>query len=457
MRNKILNHLIKYPLRLLITSILLSEIITILIAFPLSYFLSHHVCESVYIAVSCGLIVSIIVCGLLIWINIKFEKIQKIKTETEYNILQSRLDQALKMEAIGTLAGGIAHDFNNILSAILGFTELAKMHALPNTRQDENLKEVIAASSRASSLVKQILSFSRQNDNTSLVELQLSTQIKEIIKFLKVTLPTTIKIKQNIIECQSLVMADPTQIHQIITNLCTNAFHAMEYVGGELTIELQKVIKDKEYMEISIKDTGCGIIPSILPKIFNPYFTTKPVGKGTGMGLAIVDKIIKSYNGLITVESKINKGTAFKLYIPICGGLLKKENIKDYEVIRGHGEHILCVDDDPCILLFLKQSLVALGYTVTVCESAIIALDLFKKDPTLYNLIITDQTMPDLTGVSFAKEIHKIDPNYPIVLCTGFSSVISEEAALDLGIKAYLMKPISLYLLSKVIRQYIKD
>lgn len=385
----------------------------------------------------------------------------------ENKLLENRLRQAEKMESIGTLAGGIAHDFNNILSAIFGFTDLT-IRSLPTESPFiGDLKQVMKAAERARDLVKQILSFSRQNKGEP-IPMQLSVNVKEVLKMMRSSLPATIEIIQSIDEGPNYIYADPTQIHQIVMNLCTNAAQAMSQTGGELIVTLKKVVIDKidfckhpgvkigEYMLLSVCDSGVGIDPDIKEKIFEPYFTTKGVGEGTGMGLAIVHGIVSSYGGFIDVCSEPDKGASFNVHLPIWNGgdIMKNELVES--IIAGK-ERILFIDDEVPIVDLTSQALRGAGYDVVGMVSSLEALEMFKKDPGAFDLVITDQAMPKLSGVELIKKMIEIRSDIPIILSTGFSSVISEDSAGSLGFRRFITKPISMVDLSKIIREVLDE
>lgn len=392
-------------------------------------------------------------------------KLEQAKADREK--LESRLLQAQKMEAIGTLAGGIAHDFNNILSAIFGYTGLSMIGISPDSELGKNLEQVLRACERAKDLVKQILCFSRQNKG-KLMPLQLSVNIKEILKMIRASLPVTIEIVQDVNNEPSYVFADPTQIHQIVVNLCTNAYHSMEKTGGKLTVSLKKVVfreidlekspdaKIGEYLQLSVCDTGGGIDPSARERIFEPYFTTKGVGEGTGMGLAIVHGIVANYGGFINVYSNLGEGTSFNVFLPVWRGE-EPEKLKAVEVPRVGNESILFVDDEPSIAEVGSRILKELGYDVMSTTSSYSALEIFEQDPNSFDLVITDQTMPKLTGYQLAEKMIKIRPDIPIIVCTGFSSIVDEEMAKKIGIKKFVLKPMTTLDISNVIRKVLDD
>jgi PAS domain S-box-containing protein len=393
------------------------------------------------------------------WRLVQRKREQEAKKELEYQLLQAQ-----KMEAIGTLAGGIAHDFNNILSSILGYTELALDDADTETILHENLIEVLTAGNRAKDLVQQILTLSRQN-SPEIKPIQINPLVQEALKMLRSTIPTSIKIKTNICSEQLVLQADPTQIHQVIVNLATNAKHAMTDATGVLTVCVDSVnfdenTKEKEmapgdYVRITVSDTGAGIADTHLDKIFEPYFTTKKIGEGTGLGLSVVHGIVKSHKGDITVKSKLGTGTTFHVYLPLA----KQQSVElptqtDEPLPRG-SERILLVDDEPSIVKMLQQSLERLGYMVTIFTSSMEALEAFRTSPDTFDLVITDMSMPTMTGDKFAEEIKKIRSDVPVILCTGFSDQIKIRTGTDMQINAFLMKPINKAKLAKTIRRVL--
>lgn len=389
------------------------------------------------------------------------------KAEVEREYLQSQLMHAQKIEAIGTLAGGIAHDFNNILGAMLGYAEMVREDSPEGSLAARDLDQVLIAGHRAKELVKQILAFSRQTE-TAKIPLRPAIIVKEAIKLLRASIPTTIAIKQDIDMQCDLILADPTQIHQILMNLCTNAFHAMEVDGGTLSISLKmKTLSQNElihepqllpgnYVQLSVRDTGAGIEQDIQNKIFDPYFTTKEIGKGTGMGLAIAHGIIKSYGGFITCESQLGEGTVFNITLPVSEeNILPEYNLVDS--IATGTERILLVDDEQMLADMGKTMLERLGYKVTVRMSSMEAFATFRNQPDAFDLVITDQTMPGMTGADLARRILQIQPGLPIILCTGYSSTITEEKALSLGIKGFALKPLTKTNIALLIRKVIDE
>ncbi|NOZ62183.1 MAG: PAS domain S-box protein [Calditrichaeota bacterium] len=383
---------------------------------------------------------------------------------TEQLNLQARLKQAEKMEAIGTLAGGIAHDFNNIIAAIIGYAELSQ-DDVQDERINHNLAQILKASQRAKDLVQQILAFSRRSDEQRR-PLQVALIVKEAMKLLRATIPATIDIKTTIENARSYILADPTQIHQLMMNLCTNAAHAMREKGGTLEVHLRDVEMDEEsvkqyqelktgsYVKLMVKDTGLGIDPQIIDRIFEPYFTTKGVGDGAGMGLALVHSIVKSYRGEIVVYSEKGKGTTFNIFLPRIEGPVREEREEKKKLPRGT-ENILYVDDEKNIVSVSSQILHRLGYEVSMATSGERALAIFEKDPQEFDLVITDQTMPKMTGAELAKKILAIRPDMPIILCTGFSEVVSKEKAKQMGIAEFLMKPLFSEDLANIVRKVL--
>jgi PAS domain S-box-containing protein len=398
--------------------------------------------------------------------NVSMDITDRKLAEGEKKKLEIQLQQAHKMEAIGTLAGGIAHDFNNILSAVIGYTEIALDDIAKGTLLYNNLQEVLIAGDRAKDLVNQILTFARQSD-AEVKPTKVSTIAKETLKLIRSTIPASIEIKQNI-DSDSLTMANPVLVQQIFMNLYTNANHAMENEGGVLEVNLvdvkldsaltkfHKGLKPGDYLKLSVSDTGTGISPNIIGLIFEPYFTTKEPGEGTGMGLAMVHGIVKGYDGEITVESKMGKGTVFTVYLPITKKHIDKKPYPVEETPLGI-EQILFVDDELPIVKINKQALESLGYMVTTRTSSIEALELFRSKPNDFDLVITDMTMPNMNGDELADELLKIRPDIPVIISTGYSKKISNERAAEIGIKAFAMKPISKTELAKTVRKVLDE
>ena len=387
------------------------------------------------------------------------------RAEKERIQLVRQLKQAQKMESIGNLAGGIAHDFNNILSSVIGFTELALDDVPKGTTLEDNLQEVYTAGKRARDLVQQILAFARQSDEER-KPIRVDTIAKEVLKLIRSTIPSTIEIVESL-ESQSLIMGNPSQLHQLFMNLCANASQAMENSGGILEIDLTDVrldsqstlplseLKSGNYIKITVTDTGPGISPDIIDSIFEPYFTTKGVGEGTGMGLALVHGIVESYGGKITVDSELGKGTAFSVYLPI----VKRKDYPQYEEekLPSGNEHILFVDDELPIAKMGSQVLKRFGYRVTFRTSSFEALELFRSKPDDFDLVITDMTMPNMTGDLLAAELMTIRHSIPVILCTGYSKKITSVSAAKIGIKAFANKPIVKADLAKTVRKVLDE
>lgn len=380
---------------------------------------------------------------------------ERKKNEEERNSLENRLRQAQKMEAIGTLAGGIAHDFNNILSAILGYTEIAREDCLDDSTIAHDLDQVIDACERAKNLVHQILSFSRQADTESASFIPANL-VLEALKMLRQTIPSTIELHHDIARDTNPVFADPTQINQILMNLCTNAYHALEKTGGKISVSLKEIILTEDellhefeiqagsFIQISVTDSGPGIPPSIQDKIFEPFFTTKKVGKGTGMGLSIVHGIVKNIGGFISLDNENEIGTTFNVFLPVDKNATGPVKSITLETATLSGtERILFIDDEESLARMAKIMLERVGYQVTAKTNSIEALDFFKTQPDQFDLVITDQTMPGMTGTEISQEFLKIRPDIPIILCTGYSSLISKDKAEAIGIADFALKPFS--------------
>ncbi|MCB2180849.1 MAG: PAS domain S-box protein [Desulfobulbaceae bacterium] len=379
---------------------------------------------------------------------------------TERKRIEQDLRQAQKMEAIGTLAGGIAHDFNNMLNVIIGNAELADLDIPDDSPLQENIDGILHAGMRAANLVKQILAFSRQ-ESRDFKPLQLQPVVKEAMRLLRGVLPTTIEIKNDIEPGVQNILANVTQIHQVIMNICTNASHAMRENGGILTVSLREISLDAtqmklhklppgRYMQLKIADTGCGMNKATLEHIFEPYFTTKGIGEGTGLGLATAHGIVKKHQGNIEVESEPGKGSTFTISFPIIAEekTRKHDNKQDGSLARIEG-HVMLVDDEETLTRLGTKILERLGCTVTAFTSSTEALKHFTDHTSDYQAILTDQTMPNLTGLQLAKSIHKINPGIPIILCTGYSDLVDEKLARDSGLQEFLMKPLSMKELSE--------
>ena len=393
-----------------------------------------------------------------------FDLTERIQAEEEKEKLEKQLRQAQKMEAVGTLAGGIAHDFNNILAAVIGFTEMVIEDAEPASSLRHNMEQVLQAGMRARHLVQQILAFSRQSDQ-KLRPVQLKRVISEVCALLRASLPSTIRIRTRL-QTNAFTLSDPTQMHQVLMNLGTNAGHAMRARGGRLTIALEDIadpavwrrdhpeLTAEAYVRLTVSDSGHGIPATIIDRIFDPFFTTKEHTEGTGMGLAVVHGIVKSHKGLITVASHPEEGTTFTILLPQIVTPTPHQRPSRGELPTGR-ERILLVDDEAALVDMSTQLLERLGYRVTACTSSRDALQRFKAAPDDVDLVITDMTMPQLTGKELAMEMLHIRADLPIILCTGFSEVIAEEAAKQAGIKAFVMKPIIMKELADAIRRVL--
>ncbi len=367
---------------------------------------------------------------------------------------EKQLQQTQKLEAIGSLAGGIAHDFNNILSPIMGRAELMLIESRDNPAMHEHCRTILDASKRARDLIKQILAFSREVDQ-EIKPVFLAHVLQDIIQLVRPTLPTTIALEVDIQKDLSPVMADETQLHQVVMNLATNAFHAMEETGGTLSFTLrEKVLKYQElseytlspgrYLQMQISDTGHGMDQETLEKIFNPYFSTKTRDKGTGLGLAVVHGILRSYGGDIHVQSAVGKGTTFTVYLPVVDISEQRETLPSVskQMPEGNGEHILLVDDEKAIAEVTGDMLTRLGYKVTVRVSSVEALEAFRYLADQIDLVITDLTMPQMTGLQLYSKIKKIRPDIRVIICTGFSEQLDNSKSAAIGVDAYLNKPV---------------
>jgi len=382
--------------------------------------------------------------------NIKAEKRQ----------LENQLRQSQKMEAIGTLAGGIAHDFNNVLSIILGNTELAMATVSEGETARKNLERILTASFRAREMIQQLLSFSRKEESGR-KPLHLNTVVSESLKLMRASLPTNIAIETDISASEVTTVADATQIHQVMLNLCTNAAHAMAS-GGVLTIRLEPVALDRtagiegldpgNYARLIVADTGHGIEKKIIDRIFDPYFTTKETGKGTGMGLSVVHGIVKSSGGAIRVFSKPGQYTEFHIYFPAVETVVDEKPADLGQQLPGGGEHILLVDDEEMLVDMMEQVLEQLGYTVSAYTNSSAALDGFREHPQDYDLLITDMTMPGINGLELTRAVQAVRNNFPVILCTGFNEQVSEQSAQSMGVQALVMKPVGMQQLAETIR-----
>jgi PAS domain S-box-containing protein len=386
---------------------------------------------------------------------------------TQLKQLENQVRQTQKMEAMGTLAGGIAHDFNNILSAITGYAELATFNSRGNNAAQRNLEEVLVAGQRAKELVQRILAFSRQSEHER-QPIELQAVVKEVCKFLRASLPATIDIRQTFMEGPSAILGDPIQMHQVVMNLCANAEHAMRKEGGLLELKVDRVsgaTHDQEtptlptagsFIRLTIRDTGAGMTPEVTQRIFDPFFTTKEVGEGTGMGLAVVHGIVTSHGGCIDVQSEPGQGTTFTIDFPEieAKSTQGETNPLGQEFLMGHG-HILFVEDEESLARLGEEAMRGLGYDVTVRTSSLEALEAFRADPFRFDVIVTDQTMPKMTGEALSRELLQIRSDVPIILCTGFSHSMTQEKAKAMGIRAFLLKPLLIKGLAQTLQEVL--
>lgn len=393
------------------------------------------------------------------------QAIRAARAGAERERLMAALRQSQKMEAVGTLAGGVAHDFNNILTPILGYTDLVMARLPSGDPLCRELEEVKKSALRAKDLVRRILAFSRQKGQ-ELVCMALAPLLEECLKMLRSTLPATIAFRQDIAADCGRIMADPIQMQQILINLCTNAAHAMEESGGTLEISLREIevkpgdalagqdLRPGKYQRLVVGDTGCGMGKATLERIFEPYFTTKEQGKGTGIGLSLVHGIVKGHGGDISVASEPGQGTTFSLYFPVCCGEVDRQACQVVNAALPRGsERLLLVDDEEDVLRMLKEMSGYLGYKVMAVSDSNEAFALFHSRPEAFDLVVTDQTMPGLTGIALAQKIFTLKPGMPIVICTGFSEALTEGKARELGIAGYIMKPVVMDDFARVVRR----
>lgn len=391
-----------------------------------------------------------------------------LKAEMEENrVLEAKLCQAAKLEALGTLAGGITHDFNNILYAITGYADLVLSTLPRDCEPQRNLQEVMNAAHRGQDLVDQILTFSRKTEPRQ-IPVRLSGVISEVLKMVKCSLPRNVKIIERIEAKEATVLADPTQLQQVVLNLCTNAGHAMGESGGVLEVHLKSLDMDESFVDsrwafdpgryllLSVSDTGCGMTKDVLERVFDPFFTTKAVGEGTGIGLSVVHGIVNDAGGAINIYSEVGKGTTFQVYLP-CEDVGAEEEVPEEESSYLGSERVLLVDDEIVLSLLGKKMLERLGYSVTALTSGKEALELFTRAPGDYDVVVLDQVMPGMSGIELADALLKVKEDLLIILCTGFSQMVLEEQAREVGIKAHISKPIVAQALGKVIRQALDE
>jgi PAS domain S-box-containing protein len=396
-----------------------------------------------------------------------FGRVWTFRDITQGRQLERQYRQAQKMEAIGTLAGGIAHDFNNILAAMAGYCYLLQQDMENNASAQENIGEILQATTRAKDLVQQILTFSRQREQKRQI-MRLDMVVKEAIKFLRASLPAQIQIELSLVADAPAVLADATQIYQVMINLATNALHAMEGRPGKLTVKLDAFVPDEafiqghpafrplQYARLLIADTGQGMDAKTLERIYEPFFTTKPVGKGTGLGLAVVHGIMEAHEGVITVASEVDRGTTFSLYFP---GQLPVETLIETtpdQVPRGQGQRILVVDDERALTLMLEKILTRLNYQVISTNRAQEAIRLFRKNPAQYDLLITDLTMPELNGLELTRQIRAIRPDMRVIMVSGYRATLTAEALGEAGVLELLEKPISAFVLAEVVHRHLR-
>ena len=402
------------------------------------------------------------------------EMAERVAAQNSARKLSRQLQQSQKMEAIGTLAGGIAHDFNNILTVIIGYTELAKLHSDSLCQHSpcpagKELDQVLRAADRAKELVRQILTFSRRQDGER-VPLKFLPVLKESLELLRASLPQSIEIKTKITCGNIQLLANAVQLQQILMNLGTNAHHAMRETGGILAVEAECIELEEldekskhlllapgHYLLLKVCDNGCGMERALLDKIFDPYFTTKPPDQGTGMGLAVVHGIVKSHGGHISVYSEPGKGTSFLIYLPMLEEKGETTSEELIEELRGGDERILVVDDEPQVAEMQARLLASLGYQVTHDSQPLHAMERFRDAPQDFDLIITDMTMPKMNGADLAQGVMRIRPDIPVILCTGFSELVNEDKARSLGIKAFAMKPLARKSIAALIRRVLEE
>ncbi len=395
------------------------------------------------------------------------EALQTAEAEESAKRNEELMLQSQKLEAVGTLAGGIAHDFNNILSAIVGYTDLSLFSPDLPLQLKNNLEQVKKAGQRARELVHQILSFSR-TEESRVAAIDIVPVITEALKLLRASIPSSITIEKNVTDGLGMINADPGRIHQVLMNLCTNAAHAMQGQDGVLTIELARVETDRNdkdleqlagrrCLQLTVKDTGKGIPPEVLGRIFDPYYTTKEKGEGTGLGLAMVHGIVRASGGAVIVNSESGKGSIFRVYFP-CAEEPEESHFQaaNFEMPKGN-ERILFVDDEETLAEMAGEMLKKLGYAVDIMTSGVEARKSFESHSTKYDLVITDQTMPGLSGIELARAIRDVAPAMPVILYSGYSAAISENEARQIGIRKVLMKPLSMTLLSQAVRQILDD
>lgn len=392
---------------------------------------------------------------------------ERKRAEHEREKLEAQLRRSQKLETIGTLAGGVAHDFNNILTPIMGYSEMAKFHLDKKDPARADLEQIITAAHRAKDLVRQILTFSRQNEEERKPVL-IHLIVKEALKLMRASIPSTIEIHEVIAPSVGAVLCDPTQIHQVLMNLCTNASHAMKDKGGILEVKLDMFhvcaefsclhvnLSEGDYVRMTVSDTGCGMDRATTERIFEPFFTTKSAGEGTGLGLSVVHGIVTAHGGGISVYSEPDQGTAFQVYLPSATHDMTIDSEDESEIPMGT-ERILFVDDEQPNTLMAKQMLSSLGYEVITRMSSLEALETFQSNPTHYDLVITDQTMPQMSGDELAQKMLAIRADLPIILVTGFSETVTARNYKQLGFRGYLMKPLIFRDLARIVHDALLE
>ncbi len=392
--------------------------------------------------------------------------IKRDRTENERASLEKQFRRAQKLEALGVLAGGIAHEFNNILSVVEGYGHMLLNFPSGYENDKEKIEHICNAGRRGTELVKQILTFTRKNEQKFEVQ-DIAPIIKDSLKMIRVTIPAMIKINEDIDEDCPAIYADTTHIHQIVTNLCTNAFHSMEETGGEITVSLKYIdrgdaqspitkYKEDYRVKLSVCDTGQGVPDEIKEKVFDPFFTTKEPGKGTGLGLSVIESIVKQHGGDISLLSEAGKGASFDIFFPAPKKLENKAPVPEKSILRHGTERVLVVDDEFMITDLYKNFLNELGYSVTVFNCPQEALNNFSSNPDDFDVVFTDFSMPKLSGIQLSSELLKIRPNLPIIVATGYSQTITSQKALSHGIKAFMLKPVLLDKLADVIRDALE-
>ncbi len=388
---------------------------------------------------------------------------ERKEAEKQRRHMEAQMREAQKMESLGTLAGGIAHDFNNILAAILGYAQLAQLQCPVDSNLKRHLSQISQAGHRAKELVQQILAFSRQGRSEK-EPLDIGRVVSEVLRLIQATLPANIEIREDISPNLAPVFANEVQIHQIVMNLCANAHHAMKTTGGMLDVSLAAVAMQEEdarsypgmnlgnYLKLSVADSGCGIPPDVINRIFDPYFTTKPTGEGTGLGLSTVHGIVQDHGGIIQVYSEMGAGTTLHVFLPAADTAVQGAAEQAESLPTGH-ECILFVDDEQALIDLGRDLLGQLGYTVETRASTIDAIEAFRANPQKYDLVVSDMTMPRMTGEEMTRHIKAIRPDIPIILCSGFSDRIHAQATEALGVSAVLMKPVTFANLAHAVRQ----